>query len=107
MKIYATTARQYVLGFLASLIWCVWIGLLVGLVLDPGWAYVVAAVLLPVFVVRMVLVSRRRWVYVDAHAVAWSTPTRAGFNATPTGSVSLDQVTDYRTVPQAIRRRSG
>jgi hypothetical protein len=76
-------------------------------VLPTGWAFTAAAVMLPLFLLRMVIGSRRRWVYVGPQGIAWRTPRRPGFTATPTGSVSLDQVTGYRAVPQPIGKRSG
>lgn len=107
MKIYAATPRHYALGTLVCVAFCSLIEQLLDLLFHSGWAYAVAAVLLPVLIVRMVIASRRRWVYVGAQGVAWRTPRRVGFDATPTGSVALDQVIDYRTTPQAIGSRPG
>jgi uncharacterized membrane protein YfcA len=107
MKFYATTPRQYAAGILICMASCAVIGLLLNAVLPAGWAFLAAAVLLPFLLVRMVIALRRRWVYVGPQGVAWRTPKRPGFTATPTGSVTLDQVTGYQTKAQPIGRRSG
>ncbi|WP_034591269.1 hypothetical protein [Hamadaea tsunoensis] len=107
MRIYAATPRAYAIGTLMNVVFCALICVLLNLVLPFGWAALAALILLPVFLVRMVVASRRRWVFVGPQGIAWRTPARAGFDAAPTGSVVLDQVTDYHIGPQALGRRPG
>jgi hypothetical protein len=113
MKIKAYGDKAARLAVVLYTVVCVFMVAVVGLAIQrdaPAVAYGLYVFIAIMFVYqssRMLLLPNKCWVHVGPEGVAWRTPAKIRWDATPTGSATKESISGFEVVPQQFELRKG